>query len=254
MRDRRPAFPVGLYGMLLFALCWLVLPVVFAPLEGVLVGAGTLVVRAAAVLAGTPVEAAVAATPAERGLVVDLAARLQAHAVPASADWTNGAAPVHCAVIALGRRGAREAIGGGGEPCEILLDHTYAELVGCRTLVTKGNVLVGWLQRPGSGIAADDTLDDFARVMLVNHPQAPALHAELHEPAATPLRLVVRAAKVADPASLRVDLWHDPWRASRLDRAGLPVFTRAAIGEQSTPAGLLLGTTRIWGYAADRDG
>jgi hypothetical protein len=254
MRDRRPAFPVGLYGMLLFALCWLVLPVVFAPLEGILVGAGALVVRVFAAFAGTPVQAAADGGAAGRALVGELAARVQAHAVPAVAAWTNGADPLHCAVVALGRRGTRTVLGGGGEPCELLLDHTYAELVGCRRLVTKGQALVGWLQVPGQGIAVDDSPDDRARVMLVNHPQAPAMHAELVDTDAEPLRLVVRAAKTADPAPLRVDLWHDPWRASRLDRAGLPVRTRATAGQDTLPPGLFVGRTRIWGYTAAADG
>ena len=33
MRKKPSAFPVGLYGMLLFALCWLTLPGAFAPLD-----------------------------------------------------------------------------------------------------------------------------------------------------------------------------------------------------------------------------
>ncbi|MFY9343511.1 MAG: hypothetical protein WAT39_13525, partial [Planctomycetota bacterium] len=62
MRQRSAAFPVGLYGLLLFALCWLTLPAVFAPLEPLLVGACCLSVRLVATFAGDPVGAAAAAT------------------------------------------------------------------------------------------------------------------------------------------------------------------------------------------------
>ena len=46
VRRKPPAFPAGLYGMLLFALCWLTLPGVFAPIERLLVGAACVVPRA----------------------------------------------------------------------------------------------------------------------------------------------------------------------------------------------------------------
>ncbi|MFM1871093.1 MAG: hypothetical protein RL398_515, partial [Planctomycetota bacterium] len=42
MQRSGTAFPVGLYGMLLFALCWLTLPSLFAPVERVALGAASL--------------------------------------------------------------------------------------------------------------------------------------------------------------------------------------------------------------------
>ncbi len=244
MRKKPTAFPVGLYGMLLFALCWLVLPTIFAPLERILVGGVCVVVRGVASLAGTPAEAASSDNAAESQLRQSLAARVHARALPdPAAAWITGLEPVHCAVVDVGKR-----LGGGGAPCELLLDHTYAELAGCRQLVTKGGALVGWLQRPGSGAAADDTSTDFARVVLPNHPLAPAMHAEATLAVGDPLRLVVRAALTADPAPLRVVLWDDPWRAARLEQAGAPVRTTVGATGGVVPAGLLLGATRIWGY------
>ena len=53
MRRSRQAFPVGLYGMLLFALCWLTLPTVFAPLERWGLGLVSLVPELAASWRGT---------------------------------------------------------------------------------------------------------------------------------------------------------------------------------------------------------
>jgi len=62
----------------------------------------------------------------------------------------------------------------------------------------------------------------------------------------------VRPAATVDPAPLRVDLWDDPFRASRLDQAGQEVRTwPLAFGAQRVPGGLLLGHTRIWGYDDD---
>jgi hypothetical protein len=46
--------PFGLYGMLLFALCWLTLPAVFAPIERWLLGTATWLPRAVAAWSGSP--------------------------------------------------------------------------------------------------------------------------------------------------------------------------------------------------------
>jgi len=157
--------------------------------------------------------------------------------------------PVACSVLAVGRRG------GGGQPSELRLDHSYAELDGCREFVTKGTALLGFLLRPGVGAAADDLPEDPARVVLVNHRDAPNLYGALAEPGGGALRVVVRAAATVDPAPLRVDLWDDPYRAARIDRAGQPVRTLPlSFGDATVPGGLLLGRTRIWGYEGEDSG
>jgi hypothetical protein len=245
VRKKPSAFPVGLYGMLLAALCWLTLPRVFAPIERWLVGSACAVGRVWASLAGEPAHAASAdAKERLRALGDDLAARLRRHGAPGPrAEWARGWEPVHCAVVGLERRG------GGGEESELRLDRSHAELVDCLDFVTKGDALVGTLLRPGRGTAVDDRPEDCARLVLPNHPHAQPLHAEVATPDGGWLRFVVRAAAAVDPAPLRVDLWDDPYRASRLDRADLPVRSRAVDGSASPlPAGLELGTTRIWGY------
>ncbi len=238
--------------MLLFALCWLTLPGVFAPVERLLVGAACVVPRAWSALFGEPAQAA--APDVQRQLASlgeALAARVRAHDVRSTASpWPGGGEAVHCAVVAVG-----DHKGGGGEPCELRLDRSYAELEGCSSVVTKGDAVIGTLQRPGSGAAVDDQPGDPARVVLLNHAVARPLHAAVATPDGGELRFVVRAAATVDPAPLAVDLWDDPYRAARLDRAGLPVTTRVvAGGAGEVPPGLLIGTTRIWGYARDRDG
>lgn len=254
MQKNSSAFPLGLYGLLLLALCWLALPRFAEPFERWAIGAACLIPRAVAALAGEP---AAASSPAARARLRELGDELRRR-VAASDLGVGGAAErlqrgheaVHCAVLGASRRG------GAGEFAELRLDRSYAELQGCSELVTKGEALVGFLARPGVGAAVDDTPDAPARVLLLHHPAAPPLHANVALPDGTRLRCVLRAAGVADPAPLRIDLWEDPYRAARLDRAGLPVRTGAGargFGD-AVPADLLLGTTRIWGYPATDDG
>jgi len=144
------AFPAGLYGMLLFALCCLTLPSFFVPIERFAVGTVCLVPRAIAAWSGEP---AAAAEPemlqrlAE--LRADLEKRIEQHDIAgASAVMPAHWAPVACTVVAAGDRG------GGGQPSELRLDRTYEELAGCSEFVTKGPALLGFLQRPGIGFAA----------------------------------------------------------------------------------------------------
>ncbi len=252
MVNRSAAFPVGLYAMLLFALAWLTLPQLFQPLERYLVGSATLVPRVAAAWLGHPAAAASRDELTQiRRLGDELERRVRRHAFGADGVVRpQGAERVLCGVVSAGRRG------GGGAPSELLLDHSYAELSGCDAVVTKGDQLIGFLMQRGRGRAADDEPHDPARVMLCNHRDAPRLHAGIHVDGAglvpsAPLRFVVRPAATADPAPLRVDMWDDPYRAAGLDEFGLEVRTRAvasSFARNDVPAGLLLGTARVWGY------
>jgi hypothetical protein len=242
VRQRPPAFPVGLYGVLLFALCWLTLPAVFAPVERWLLGAVCLPPRVWTAWFGAP---ALAAAPADRRtlgeLTEDLHRRVRRDDELGTQALRRDHDALHCAVVATSRRG------GGGLPCELQLDHTHAELADCSDWVTKGEALIGVLVRPGHGPAALDRPQDPARVMLLNHPGARPLYANVELGGGELLRTVVRAAATVDPAALRVDLWDDPYRGARLDRGGLPVRT-AALAADDPRDGLLLGHTLIWGY------
>ena len=255
MRNKSASFPVGLYGMLLFALAWLTLPRVFAPIERLLVGTMCLVPRICSVVFGQQAMAANRAAINRIGeLGRSLAERIEFEDLPGThVDLPLQSEPVFCSVLAVGRRG------GAGQPSELRLDRSYAELAGCLELVTKGDALLGFLLRPGVGAAANDEPEDPARVALLHHRNAPRLYAGLADGVAdddgnaVPLRFVVRAAAVVDPAPLTVDLWDDPYRAAKLERAGQPVHTLPLpFGERVVPGGLLVGHTRIWGY--DRDG
>jgi hypothetical protein len=235
--------------MLLFALCCLTLPGVFAPVERLLVGALCLVPRTLGAWSGSPVEAA--AEPRLlaqlRALTADLHARVRSHDLDVGAvELLRDFEPVLCGVVASERRG------GGGQPSELRLDHTYVELAGCSEFITKGNLLLGFLQQSGRGVAADEPPEALARVLLLNHASARSVAGVVNLPEGGSLRMVVRPAATIDPAPLRVDLWDDPYRAAGMDRPGLPVTTMALPSlPGEPPAGLWLGRTRIWGYEAE---
>jgi hypothetical protein len=253
VRKKASAFPVGLYGMLLGALCWLTLPHVFAPVERWLVGGAALLARTWAAIAGEP---AMAASPTARQRLLalgdELAARVRTHDLGAAHGGFRAAAtPVHCRVIGI----EAKPRGGAGGACELRLDHSYAQLADCQPWLTKADALVGFLAAPGRGSAIDDEPSDPARVMMTHHPLGPPLHAEMATADGGWLRFVVRAAATVDPAPLRVDLWDDPYRAARLERAGLAVRTRELVhGDGTVPGGLVLGNTRIWGYTGADSG
>ncbi|MFT4511801.1 MAG: hypothetical protein ACI89X_002231 [Planctomycetota bacterium] len=245
MVKKSAAFPAGLYAMLLFALAWLTLPRVFAPLERWLVGSACFVPRVGSAWMGEP---AMAANREELALIGALSDQLYARVekndfAGAGITIPVGDTSILCGVLSVGRRG------GGGEPSELLLDHTYAELAGCSEIVTKGSVLLGFRLLPGVGRAVDDGPDDPARVMLCNHRDAPRLYAGLENQDGTQLRFVIAPAALVDPAPLRVDFWDDPYRAAKLRESQQRVYTLpVAFGEQRVPGGLLVGRTRRWGY------
>ncbi len=250
VRQRREAFPAGLYGMLLLALCCLTVPSVFAPIERFLVGAASLVPRTIGAWSGTPVAAAEpAALERLRELSADLDRRVRSFDFDgAPPELLRDYEPVLCGVVASERRG------GGGQPSELRLDRTYAELAGCSEFVTKGPVLLGFLQTAGRGHAADDAPEALARVLLLNHASARSVAGVLNLPEGGSLRFVIKPAATVDPAPLRVDLWDDPYRAAQLNRGGMPVHTielSSLAGEP--PSGLWLGRTRIWGYEGDAE-
>lgn len=245
MVKKSAAFPAGLYGMLLFALAWLTLPRVFAPLERWMVGSACFVPRLGSRWFGEPAMAANRDNLARIGELTDeLEARVQRHDFAgAGVTMPVDDEKLLCGVLSIARRG------GAGEPSELLLDHTYAELAGCREIVTKGNALLGFLLRPGVGRAAEDQPDDPARVMLCNHKDAPRLYAALQNQDGSQLRFVISPAAIVDPAPLRVQFWDDPYRAAKLSESQQRVYTRPLLfGEQRVPGGLLVGRTRRWGY------
>lgn len=242
----RNAFPVGLYATLLLALCWLLLPEVLRPVERFLLGVACLPQRALSVLSAAPAYAVGREQRARlQQLEADLRARSTADDVlPARALLPTALDGMVCAVFRASRRG------GGGLPCELLLDRTYQDLAGCADLVTCGDVLLGFLARPGLGVAVDDLPTDPARVLLLNHPEGRQVAASLPLPSGTMLRCVVGPASVLDPAALRTTLHDDPYRAAEFAESGVPLRTLALdapwIG--AMPSGLLLGTSRVWGY------
>jgi|GEM_PF-4190769 len=252
MLRKSAAFPVGLYAMLLFALAWLTLPALFAPLERWLLGAATAAPRMASLFLGQP---ASAATHDDLARVSDLRDELQRRVerqdfAAEGVKTPAGAQKLLCGVLSATRRG------GGGRMSELLLDHSYAELAGCDRVVIKGDQMVGFLMEPGRGRAVDDELSDPARVMLCNHRDAPRLYAGIEfegDADSSALRFVVRSGSSVDPAPLRVDIWDDPYRAAHLNSYGMEVRTRAlqfGAGRFAVPAGLLLGRARVWGYEA----
>lgn len=252
MRQRRDAFPAGLYGLLLAALCGLTVPSLFAPIERLLLGVLSFVPRAVGEMTG---RAAAAAEPDRAArvdaLAHDLAARLQAHDLDrAPQELLRTCEPLSCGVLTMGKRR-----GGGRQPCEFTLDRSYADLADCEPFVTKGDVLLGFLLRAGRGLAAEEPPTAGARVVLLNHPAARAVAAGIELPGGTTLRVVVDSAATVDPAALRVSLWEDASRAAHLDADGLEVRTVPLTGlPGELPAGLWLGRTRVWGYQGLDDG
>ncbi|MCA8975254.1 MAG: hypothetical protein KDC98_11060, partial [Planctomycetes bacterium] len=164
MRQSRDAFPAGLYGMLLVAVFGLTLPSLFSRIERVLVGTAAIVPHVLGSWTANPVAAAGPAELARIGVLRRaLADGVRHHDVRGAEPlMPAGFEPIVCSVVSSARRG------GAGQPSVLRLDRTHAELVGCSELVTKGNALLGFLQRPGVGLAVDDSEQDFALVVLLN--------------------------------------------------------------------------------------
>ena len=251
MARARAAFPVGLYGTLLLALCWLLLPELLRPVERLLLGIACLPQRFLSHAGGQP---ALAAEPHARARLLELRRglwqRSREHDVERARPLlAAGLEPLPCRVRQAQRRG------GHGQPCELVLDRSYEELAGCSDLVTCGDVLLGFLARPGVGAAEKDRPADPARVLLLNHPFSREVAARVQLADGVDLNCVVGPAAIVDPAPMRTTLHDDPYRAARLQRGDAAVRTLALdapwIG--AVPAGLLVGHTRIWGYDTGGD-
>jgi len=262
LASKRRRLPPGLYALLLVALCALTVPEFARPLERLLVGSACFLPRwfcselvASAQAAPSLQHEQIQLRTRVAELSAELLGRLREQDLQAPVGLMSGQfEPVWCSVVACETRR-----GGGGEPCELVLDRTLGELWHCSEWVTKGEVLLGSLVRPqvlGDDGEAAAALASPARVQLLNHPGARTLAAAIELPDAARLRLVVRPAAIADPAPLRVELWDDPYRSASLERGGHAVKTLTIPGAGEQPeAGWLLGRTRIWGYetpAGDR--
>lgn len=242
----RNAFPVGLYGTLLLAACWLLVPDLLRPVERALLGLACLPQRAFAVVSGTPAEAI------EKDLGAQLASLAQDLERRSFADDVERARaflppvlePLPCRVVEASREG------GGGLPCELRLDRSYLDLAGCVDLVTCGDSLLGFVAQPGLGAALKDEPTDPARVLLLNHPESRQVAARLSLQNGQELRCVVGPAAVVDPAPMRTSLHDDPYRAAATAENGAELRTIAldAPWVAAMPKDLLLGRTRVWGY------
>lgn len=247
MLHRGDAFPAGLYGMLLVAAFGVALPALLAPIERVVMAGAAFVPRTIGGFLGEPAAAADGGRIARIAeLQADLLARVQAHDADGSARFMPaGLEPVVCTVVAVERHG------GGGQPSMLRLERSYRELAGYGDFVTKGAALIGVLLQPGRGLASKDGPDDRARVLLWNDASSRRLASAMQLDGGGSLRMVVGPAARVDPAPLRAELWDDPYRASRLRGGGRSVVTLELPGiDGQPPGGLLLGTTKIWGYQA----
>ncbi len=236
--------------MLLLALCWLLLPELLRPVERLLLGIACLPQRFIAHASGEPVLAAEAAATALHALQEGLDRRSRGHDVDRGrALLPPGLEPLSCRVRAVLRRG------GGGVPCELQLDRSYQDLAGCVDLVTCGDVLLGFLARPGIGAALADRPEDPARVLLLNHPSSREVAVQVQLQDGGALHCVVGAAAIVDPAPLRTTLHDDPYRAAQMRQDDAAVHTLAldAAWIGAVPKGLLVGHTRIWGYDTGAD-
>jgi hypothetical protein len=182
------------------------------------------------------------AAPARSAFVAAALARL-AH--DAATPGIDGAEPVICRVL------ERRVPGAARLPSLLVLDRPWSEVAECNGLVTRAGSLVGFLGE------ASDAADASAH----GHAVVRCVHAVL--PGIAPVRVVARSMIDAhslrfvlepgsriDPWPLRVGLLEDPYRAARSGSAGVPVHTAGGVARGVTiPAGLALGTLRVWGYA-----
>jgi hypothetical protein len=135
---------------------------------------------------------------------------------------------------------------------ELILDVRRADLLHAKGYVTFGDSLVGFLSP--RAVEGDDPLAGLARVELLGHrsrhrmPRRVPAHIAMGDDA--PLAMLVEPSGSIDRWPLRCALLDDPYRAAQLAAGGQPAFT-SGLREDPLgvlPAGLGLGTLRVFGY------
>ena len=142
------------------------------------------------------------------------------------------------------------------------------DLVGCHPMVTAGDQLLGFLaphdpSAPGTAAAVVRLLHYRPRVKSFRgrpgesiRPQATPVPRRVPARIAIPdhreLRCLVEPARSMEDWPLRCVQIERPYLASRLRRSGQPVTTDHVAGDPQgvLPAGLSIGTLKIWGYPA----
>lgn len=239
MRGERRMFPVGLYAMLLLALCCVVAPPLWAPVERWLRGLQTLPLRWAGRFGDAAQDPAAAA--ASIRLAAELARRETTAALQGGRRNRADLVPVLCRVLGT------EGRGGADLPSRLLLDRSAAELQTAE-YVTSGEVLLGFVVPP----AADDQAGGPARVALLHERRERGRHhipAEILGPEFA-LRCVVEPGFGSDRLPLRCRLPSEPYRLRELPWEPLPVRTTGYDGyaREQVPAGLLVGELQLEGY------
>jgi hypothetical protein len=146
----------------------------------------------------------------------------------------------------------RRAPGAAGLPTLLVLDRGRDEVADCEGLVTQGDVLVGFFD---PGTEEVEGAGGHAVVRCVHAaPRGQPIRRLVASTAVdgVPLRLVVEPGSRIDAWPLRVPLLEDPYLAARVEGPGLPVTTcEGSVYGVAVPAGLALGSMRVWGYAGD---
>ena len=266
-------FPVAFYGILLASVFGLFFHRVLETPESWLRTVVSLPLRAYSILCSpTPVYAATARSPGARtemlrqALLRRLRRTALAGARPPSGPLAGAGATYVPRVHAVVDRHRDQT----GVVDQLSLGVPFKDLVGCHPMVTAGDRLLGFLAPDAAAGAPGAT--SVAVVRLLHHrPRAKryrGLPGEAILPRAMPvprrvpariglgehgqLRCLVEPARPMADWLLRCAQIEDPYLASRLRRSGQPVTTDRASGDPQgvLPAGLRIGTLKIWGYPA----
>lgn len=162
-------------------------------------------------------------------------------------------------LAALGLRGelctvlGREAEGAARLPARLVLERSADELRGAAAFVTHGDNLLGFLcgaeQERADGRAVVELLHALPEQGPVRVPAAVQV---ADGDGDGTLRFLVEPAGAIDRWPLRCRFLEDPYLASRI-RASGPDVRVVALGASAgdAPAGLRIGTLRVWGYRRD---